>query len=119
MSLGIGHFAVGATGAIVLLLATGLYRRTTQNGAIAILSGMWAMLPDLDILLSAFEDADHSPLADLFWFHHTLDGNAFTDGPAGSAAFVAMLFGAVLLLILAEWNENRGASSPPADLTAE
>ncbi|SHG54082.1 hypothetical protein [Halobaculum gomorrense] len=103
----------------MLLLATGLYRRTTQNGANAILSGMWAMLPDLDIILSAFEDADHSPFTDFFWFHHTLDSHAVTDGPAGSAAFVAMLFGAVLLLILAEWNENRSASSPPADLTVE
>ena len=104
MSLGIGHFAVGAAGALAVLLATGLHRRTAQDGAIAILSGLWAMLPDVGILFSGLGPTDHTPLANLFWFHHFLDTHAFTDSPTGSAAMVALLVVAVGWLVLAEGN---------------
>ena len=104
MSLGIGHFAVGAAGGLAVLLVTGLHRKTTQDGAIAILSGLWAMIPDVGILLPGVGPTDHTPLANLFWFHYFLDTHAFTDSAAGSAVMVALLVVMVGWLVLTEGN---------------
>ena len=104
MSSAIGHFAVGATGGLVLLLVTGLHRRTAQDGAIAIVSGFWAMIPDIGIVLPGLSGTDRTPLANLFWFHYVLDTHAFTDSTAGSVVFVGLLAIAVLWLVLTEGN---------------
>ena len=114
VSLGIGHFAVGAAGGLAVLLVTGLHRKTAQDGAIAILSGLWAMLPDVGIVLSGVGPTDHTPLANLFWFHYFLDTHAFTDSPTGSAALVGLLVVAVGWLVLAEGNDGdvEDAESP-------
>ena len=106
MSLGIGHFAVGAAGALLLLLVTGLHRRTHQDGAIAILSGLWAMLPDLGLVVPGVGKTDGTPLANLFWFHYYLDTHPFTDSAAGSAVFVGVLVVAVAWLLLSEGNDE-------------
>lgn len=95
MSMGVGHFAVGATGAIVLLLSFGRYPWSTRNAALVFLSGVWAMLPDVDVLVPSLEPTDHTPLVDLFWFHYTLDTNAFPDSTAGSL----VLFCVFLLVV--------------------
>lgn len=107
VSLGIGHFAFGGAGAIVLLLVTGLHRKTTQDGAVAVLSGLWAMLPDLGLVLPGVSRTDSTPLANLFWFHYTLDTNPFTDSTLGSAALAGLLVGAVVALVLVEGNDER------------
>lgn len=104
MSLGIGHFAVGAAGALILLMVTGLHRRTTQDGAIAILSGLWAMLPDMGLVIPSVGRTDGTPLANVFWFHYWLDTHSFTDSTTGSAVFVGVLVLAVLWLVLSEGN---------------
>ena len=107
MSLGIGHFAVGATGALVTLLVTGLHRKTTQDGAIAIVSGLWAMLPDLGTVIPGIGSTDGTWMANLFWFHYYLDAHSFTDSAAGSALFVGLLVAALGWLFLAEGNDER------------
>ena len=66
MSLGIGHFAVGAAGALVLLMVTGLHKKTAQDGAIAITSGLWAMIPDMGLVIPGLGRTDGTPLANLF-----------------------------------------------------
>lgn len=102
MSLGIGHFAVGAAGALVLLMVTGLHRKTTQDGVIAIVSGLWGMLPDIGLVIPVWGRTDGTPLANLFWFHYSLDTHAFTDSTAGSAVLVGVLVLAVGWLVLSE-----------------
>ena len=106
MSLGIGHFAVGAAGGLVVLIVTGLHRKTAQDGIIAILSGLWAMIPDLGIVVPGLGPTDHTPLANLFWFHYFLDTHAFTDSATGSAALVGLLVGAMAWLVLTEGNSE-------------
>lgn len=107
MSLGIGHFAVGAAGALVLLMVTGLHRRTTQDGAIAILSGLWGMLPDIGLVIPVGGRTDGTPLANLFWFHYSLDTYSFTDSTTGSAVLVGLLVVAVLWLVISEGDAER------------
>lgn len=106
MSLGIGHFAVGATGALVVLLVTGLHRKTAQDGAIAILSGLWAIVPDLGLVVPGLGRTDGTPLANLFWFHYYLDTHSLTDSQTGSAVLVGLLVLAVGWLVLAEGNDE-------------
>ncbi|NEU56245.1 hypothetical protein [Halorussus sp. MSC15.2] len=106
MSLGIGHFAAGAAGALVLLLVTGLHEKTAQDGAIAIASGIWAMIPDMGLVLPGVGRTDGTPLANLFWFHYWLDTHRFTDSTTGSAALVGVLILSVVWLVLSEGNEE-------------
>ncbi|WP_158059000.1 hypothetical protein [Halorussus halophilus] len=90
MAMGMGHFAVGATGAIVLLLILGRYPWTTRNAVVVFASGVWAMLPDVDVLVPSLEPTDHTPLVDIFWSHYSLDTTAFTDSATGSILLVAV-----------------------------
>ena len=106
MSLGIGHFAVGAAGGLAILLLTGFHRKTTQDGVVAILSGLWAMIPDLGLVVPGVGSTDGTPLANVFWFHHFLDTHSFTDSTTGSAALVALLVVALTWLVLAEGVEE-------------
>ena len=104
MSLGIGHFAAGAAGALVLLMVTGLHKKTAQDGAIAIVSGLWAMLPDMGLVIPGVGRTDGTPLANLFWFHYYLDTHSFTDSTTGSAVLVGALVVALAWLVLSEGN---------------
>lgn len=106
MPLAIGHFAVGAAGALLLLLVTGLHRRTAQDGVVAIASGLWAMLPDVGVVLPVVGRTDGTPLANVFWFHYFLDEHHLTDSTAGSAAFVVAMVVAAAWLVLVEGNEE-------------
>lgn len=90
MSMGMGHFAVGASGAIVLLASLGRYPWTTRNAAVVFASGIWAMLPDVDVLVPSLGPTDHTPLVDCFWFHYSLDTHVFTDSATGSAVLVSV-----------------------------
>lgn len=106
MPLAIGHFAVGATGALLVLLVTGLYRRTAQDGLVAMASGLWVMLPDVGVVLPAVGETDGTPLANLFWFHYYLDERGFTDSATGSALFVGLMVLTAAWLVLVEGNEE-------------
>ena len=90
MSMGVGHFAAGATGGIVLLALLGRYPWTTRNAALVAASGVWAMLPDAGVVVPGLGPTDHTPLVNVFWFHYTLDTHAVTDSPTGSAALVGL-----------------------------
>ncbi|MFC7020242.1 MULTISPECIES: hypothetical protein [Haloarcula] len=109
MTLAIGHFALGATLTTVLVVLLGA--RVPFPRTLVLLGGSMALLPDLQQLaplagptLSAFHD---SWVADLFWFHRTLD---VLD--PGDSALVAGTFVALFLVVTAvsEYRDYR----PPA-----
>jgi hypothetical protein len=104
MSMAIGHFAVGFTATVTLLLALGLHGRVNRLGR------LWAMLPDVGALLPGNPALDHDPVVNLFWFHYFLDTHPFTDGLAGSVLFVALMCATVVLVFAldtAKWASGR------------
>jgi hypothetical protein len=75
MSFAITHFAIGA--AFMTLVVGVLAPRSRLRGTAIMLSGIWALIPDLDILaptyVERFESAYEAVPADLFWFHGIFD----------------------------------------------
>lgn len=116
VSLAITHFAVGA--ALTTLAVGRVVPRTAYPRTLAVLGGLWAMLPDAEKFvdlpgLAAFHGG---PLANLCWFHGALDALDVADAPeAGAAALAA-------LALTTLWAERRGADAseavPPADAAA-
>lgn len=104
MSLGIGHFSLGAAGALLALGATGLHRKTSKEGGIAILSGLWALIPDIGLVFSDVGPTDHTPLANLFWFHYTLDTNSASESIVGNAMLVGLM--GVALVWYFTWDKS-------------
>ncbi|MFC7251171.1 hypothetical protein ACFQJ5_15160 [Halomicroarcula sp. GCM10025324] len=98
MVLAIGHFALGATLTTVLVVLLG--SRVPFPRTVVLLGGGFALLPDLQQIdplagptLAAFHN---SAVADLFWFHRTLD---VLD--PGDSALVAGALVAVFVLVTA------------------
>lgn len=64
--------------------------------SIAVLGGVWAMVPDVHWVAPVYaaepKAAHGSVLADLFWFHRTLDRLDPTDSKAVAAVLLALLF---------------------------
>lgn len=95
MMLAATHFAIGL--AAGLLLLTPLTDRW-DNSTIAIMSGFWAMGPDVGVFITQLSFLQTSWWANMFWFHPLLD--AFeTTCPNGEtlAAMTFLLFTVVLL----------------------
>lgn len=101
MSMGVGHFSVGAAGAILVLAILGHDQMSDRNAAVVGISAVWAMLPDVDVLIPQLAPTDHTPLVNVFWFHYTLDTHPVLDSAAGSAGLVAAFLVVASLFLLA------------------
>lgn len=99
MSLAIAHFAVGAMATALLL--TLVAPRLLRSPLVLVLGGVWGMLPDAHWVLPWGSDLVRSlhttAWANVFWFHHYLDGVDPTDSRPLAAAAV----GALLVVLLA------------------
>ena len=109
MVLAIGHFALGATLTTVLIVLLGSRVRFPRT--VVLLGGGLALIPDLQQLeplsgptAAAFHD---SGLADLFWFHRTLDVLDPGDSALVAGALVAVF---VVVTAVSEYWDYR----PPA-----
>ncbi|WP_158055650.1 hypothetical protein [Halorussus halophilus] len=106
MSLSVTHFAVGAT--LTVLVETYLVPNISYPRAIAILGGIWAMVPDAQKLSPVFQSElatlHYSPLANVFWFHRWLD---VTDSGDSVAVAAASLFGLFVATVVSERRSYR------------
>lgn len=89
------HFALGV--ALGLLLLTPLTDRW-DNSTIAIMSGFWAMVPDVGVFITELSFLQTSWWANMFWLHPLLDAmeTAYPNGE--SLAAMGFLFITVVLL---------------------
>ncbi|MDS0475707.1 hypothetical protein [Natrinema sp. 1APR25-10V2] len=98
MSIALTHFAVGATGATLLL--TYLPVRTRYDVPIIIASGGWALMPDLWRVLPLYQGPVHtlsnSALSNVFWLHSLLD----RADPRDSSRLAAVAVAVYLLVAL-------------------
>lgn len=106
MSLGIGHFAVGAT--VTTLALWLLWPRMANHRSLVIFGGLWAMIPDAGKLsmfqteeVLAFHD---SAAANVFWGHRYLDILDSGDSPEVAGFCLALL---ALVSLLAEIDASR------------
>lgn len=93
MSLGVTHFAVGAT--LTTLLVTLLVPNVTYPRVWTLLGGGWGMIPDIGQVYAhpAASTFHRSQFADLFWFHRTLDVVDVSDSAlVGAVAIAALIF---------------------------
>lgn len=99
MSLGVTHFAVGAT--LTVLVETYLVPNVPYPRTIAILGGLWAMVPDANkvspVFRSELSALHSSPLADVFWFHRSLDLADPGDTVAVAVVSLVVLFVATVV----------------------
>jgi hypothetical protein len=97
MSQGVTHFAVGAT--VTVLVVTFLIPQVRYPRSLAIVGGLWAMVPDASKLYDSSETlAFHDSVwAELFWAHRSLDRLDPADSTVLATAALAMFFGATLL----------------------
>lgn len=100
--LAITHFAVGATGGVLLWL---LLRRDYRDLPVwLVFSGLWAMAPDVGKAVPGIgPNALHGPWGDVFWLHTTLDAIETAHAPAEGAIALGVLALAVLAVNQAAW----------------
>ncbi|WP_178916901.1 hypothetical protein [Natronomonas gomsonensis] len=97
MSLGVTHFAVGAT--FTTLLVTLVVPNVTYPRVWILVGGGWGMIPDIGQVYShSVAWAFHgSQWADIFWFHRTLDVVDVSDSASvGAVAIAALIFATAL-----------------------
>lgn len=125
MSLAIGHFAIGVGSTLILLVVTGLYKRPTATG-LAILGGLWAMLPDIhwvlphaDLASAAYMIHGHA-VADVFFFHTTMDAIDATDSRvfAGKCVLLMCIVGVVYAGVRYHYFYTSGAGADTAELNS-
>jgi len=102
MAFAIGHFAVGA---MIATLVVGIVAPGTRfKGTLVVASGFWAMLPDAYLASPnylAWTEAIHdASLANLFWFHRALDAADPADTTGFAARLVALWLGVTVLIEL-------------------
>ncbi|WP_255197380.1 hypothetical protein [Halorarius litoreus] len=106
MSLAIAHFAFGA--AITVLVVTYLVPGVRYPRLVALLGGVWAMVPDVHwvspVAAAQLKAIHGSPVVDVFFLHHTLDALDAGDSKVVGAALVGLL---VVATALAERREYR------------
>ncbi|MFB6189287.1 MAG: hypothetical protein ABEI57_05340 [Halapricum sp.] len=104
--MAIAHFAFGS--ALTILALTYLVPNVPYPRVLALLGGIWAMIPDAHWISPVFEsqlDALHgSAWANVFWFHRALDRTDTTDSKTVAVAFLAVL---VVATVLAERRSYR------------
>jgi len=100
MSLAITHFAVGATGMILILELT--QTDTDYRASLVLLSGLWGLIPDLHYVAPIFADKlkyiKQSIWGNVFWFHGYLDGLQQGRGSRRVAVIVVFIFLTVTVL---------------------
>lgn len=110
MSMDIAHFAFGA--AMTSLVITFLIPTVWHPRTLIVLGGGWAMLPDIHwispIARAQLRAFHASPVADIFWFHRTLDRLDPSDSKLIAAGVLAFF---ILTTMLAE---HRSYRAPPA-----
>jgi hypothetical protein len=93
------HFAIGAAlTALLVTVASGVpYPRT-----LILLGGGWALVPDAAKIVShsRLRAFHRSRLADVFWFHRTLDRVDRSDSSRVASAALALL---ILVTAFVEW----------------
>ncbi|MDO8577909.1 MAG: hypothetical protein Q7R50_01875 [Dehalococcoidales bacterium] len=99
MSMAIGHFAAGAGAAfaVVHLLPPTVRRKLPNYGVLGILSGVWAMLPDLCNFIPLLVGFHNSRWANIFFLHYSMD---FIIDPRDSILASAVLVGFMMTLML-------------------
>ncbi|WP_247000835.1 hypothetical protein [Halosolutus gelatinilyticus] len=97
MSQGITHFAVG--GAVTAILAA-LVPDLPYPRTLVLVGGGWATVPDAVKLVQhpALAALHEHPIADVFWFHRTLDRLDETDSVAVASAALAIFIVVTSLL---------------------
>lgn len=100
MSMAIGHFAAGASATFVVfhLLPPCVRRKVGQYGFVAILAGLWAMVPDLAQFTARLQSLHDSIWANLFFFHELMDRLDVHDSIWVSGALVGLMI--VLMVTL-------------------
>ncbi|MDS0475712.1 hypothetical protein [Natrinema sp. 1APR25-10V2] len=98
MSIALTHFAVGATGATLLLAY--LPVQTRYDAPLIIASGGWALVPDVWRVLPLYRGTiralSNSALSNVFWLHSVLDRADLRD----SSRLAAVAVGVYLLVAL-------------------
>ena len=102
MSMGLGHFSIGAICSLLIFRAIVYYseRFTLKHYLrwdiiIAGIGGLWAMIPDIPKLYGAMDKTFGLLFCDLFFLHCTLD----TIDPNDTIFNSVILFGLFLLII--------------------
>lgn len=98
MSLAITHFAVGGILSTIVLLY--LLPPTRYARSLVLLGGVWGMIPDLHQISPVFTAQlrayHHSPFANIFWLHETLD----VIDPGDSTILATLALGAFIVTAL-------------------
>jgi hypothetical protein len=97
--LAVTHLAVGLAGGLLLL--TPLIERW-DNSTLAILSGIWALVPDVNVFVSQLSFIESSMWGNVFWFHNLLDG--WETGHPEAEAMTALAF-LVLTVVFLEYHD--------------
>jgi len=109
MSLALAHFAVGS--ALTVLAVAYLVPNAPSPRLLALLGGVWGMVPDAHWISPAFAPelrALHdAPVANAFWFHRALDVADPADSPRIAALSLA---GLVVATGLAERRQYRAVA---------
>lgn len=100
------QFALGA--AITALILHVLFPDFRYKTTVIFLGGMWALVPELHLLIPVFEESirqlSKSRLADLFWLHWSLNRHVTDHEFRRVGAFmISVLF---LVVLGTEWHEN-------------
>jgi hypothetical protein len=92
MALEIAHFAIGAIGALSILIwyPQILPQYIRYDTFFILASGLWSMLPDIKMIISKTNSTFlHQPWANIFWGHPWID-SLTADDPKTAAIFIAI-----------------------------
>lgn len=88
--LAITHFAVGATGGVLLAVLLNVDDRNVPLAMVV--SGLWAMVPDIGKPVPGIDpNALHGIEGNLFWFHAALDAAETAHGSVEGMLALAVL----------------------------
>lgn len=108
MSMGIGHFAAGASVGLAVIhsLSPSVRRKVNNFGVLAIITGTWAMIPDIAKLIPSLKGLHDTEWANLFFLHKLLDVVDKQDSVWVSAGFVGLMLIIALTLVTDEFWEK-------------
>lgn len=99
MSVAIAHFAIGATISLILFRLGSKTENYIQFDIIvAIVGGLWAMIPDIPELFNMMGHVFQGPLSDIFFFHYTLDKADILDSVTIPSLLIMLLILIVLVI---------------------